>query len=452
LNYWKKNVTSHGRKDLEKVAYLVDLIIAYNSQDEKALNTINIPEYKSYRVRKEFNVTNYKEFFRGLIRFSTDPESAYQIFDNLHHQFPKHSTIALNRFAAKVNWALKIGTLTLFEEALDEWQQMEPELPETYLDNIKENTWINKLTAYYHLNNTTEFNKLYLTIPFHYQMKEDLIELKVVMLLKDQLQQDAKKILFKAISYHKDYSGKTPKFINRLKKKLDDEVDIKFLQNNFNEIFASEAKTLIQIFPDRLNPENKLGSFIAKEVALACSQMLDKINSVHDVGLEDRYNDLVQLALDARINQWNWKIKDQTRGGFSSNSKKYNPGERDIVISDANGEGLAVCEAFIWKDKSTAESHINKVFNYYHKRSNFIILIYDKRVFKNFATNWEKYKNRVLPNLSYPSGFDLKKEKWKELTNKFGYKSSAIKVGRSKHSKNTNIFHIMVSLNYRVII
>src|SRR5690554_3425061 len=450
LDYWKKNVTTHGKKDLKKVTYLVELMLAYNDKNEADLDTIEVPEHTSYKVNKDFEVDNYKQFFRGLIRFNTNPESAYQIFDNLHHQFPEHSNIALNRFAAKVNWASKTKTKVLFEEALDEWKQMEPSLPETYLENIKDSVWTNKLTVYYHLNNKIEFDKLYLSIPFLYQMKEDMVELKIGILLKNHLRQDAKKVLFNAINYHKDSAGRIPKFIRRLKNKLADEIDIKFLQNNFNEIFASQPKTLIQIFPDRLNAENKLGSFITKEMALASSKMLDKINSVRDVGLEDKYNDLVQLALEARVAQWGWQVKDQTRGGFSANKKKYNPGERDIIVCDSNSDALIVCEAFIWRDRRTAESHIKKIFNYHHKRKNFIILIYDKRKYENFDSSWKRYKEEVLPDISYPVGFDLNKTKWKELTKKFKYNSTGIKVGSSKHGKNTRIFHIMINLNYKV--
>lgn len=450
LDYWNKNVTTHGKNDLEKATYLVDLMLAYNDKDEKALDEIKIPESKSYKVQKEFEAGNYKQFFRGLIRFSTNPESAYQIFDNLHHQFPDHSTIALNRFAAKINWASKTKTNILFEEALDEWKQMKTSLSETYLENIKDSIWTNELTVYYHLDNKVEFDKLYLSIPYPYQMKEDMVELKIGMLLKNQLREDAKKVLFGATNYHEDSVGRIPKFIRNLKTKLDDETDIKFLQNNFNEIFASQPKNLIQIFPDRLNPENELGSFLTWEVALANSKMLDKINAVRDVGLEDKFNDLVQLALDARVAQWGWQVKDQARGGFSANNKKYNPGERDIIVCDSNSDALIVCEAFIWKDRPTAESHIKKIFNYHHRRKDFIILIYDRRQYKNFDSSWKRYKEAVLPDISYPENFDLIKDKWKELTKRFGYNSTGIKVGSSKHGKSTRIFHIMVNLNYRV--
>jgi hypothetical protein len=111
---------------------------------------------------------------------------------------------------------------------------------------------------------------------------------------------------------------------------------------------------------------------------------------------------------------------------------------------------LIVCEAFIWSNFKIAQAHIIKNFNYTHKRKNFIILIYDKRLYRNFDKNWNNYKNTTLPKIKYPLGFDLKKSKWKELTSRFGHKSSGIKVGCSKHGKDTKIFHIMVNLNYRI--
>src|SRR5690554_5804884 len=240
----------------------------------------------------------------------------------------------------------------------------EKKIPDIYLEHIKDNVWNNQLTAYYHSENKVEFDKLYLEIPFPYQMKEDMVELRIGMLLKYQLREDAKKILFRATEYHKDSLGRIPKFIRNLKIKLDDETDIKFLQNNFNEIFASQPETLIQIFPDRLNAENKIGKFIAREIALANSKMLDIVNSLKDVRLEDKYNDIVQLALDARISQWGWQVKDQSRGGSSGSQESTNPGERDIIICDSNGSILIVCEAFIWSNFNIAQAHITKNFNY----------------------------------------------------------------------------------------
>jgi hypothetical protein len=159
---------------------------------------------------------------------------------------------------------------------------------------------------------------------------------------------------------------------------------------------------------------------------------------------------VVQLALDARISQWGWQIKDQSRGGSSGSQGSTNPGERDLIICDSNGDILIVCEAFIWSNFKIAQAHIIKNFNYTHKRKNFIILIYDKRLYRNFDKNWNNYKNTTLPKIKYPLGFDLKKSKWKELTGRFGHKSSGIKVGCSKHGKDTKIFHIMVNLNYRI--
>lgn len=451
LNYWKKNVSTNGKKNLEEVRYLVELMIAYNETDEQSLDKIESPKQVFYKIQKRFSFNDYKQFFRGLIRFEINPESACQIFNDLYYKFPNHSSIALNRFAAKINFASKNEDEDLFEDALSEWEQMEENLSDTNLQTIKDSIWINKLTAYYHLNDKNKFDQLYLSIPYPYQMKEDMIELKIGILLKNQLKEEAKKVLYYATEYHKDSSGRQPKFITNLKTKLDYRIDIKLLQNNYNEIFSKQPETLIKILPERLNAENKIARFITREIALASSKMLDQINSIRDIHKEDKYNDIIQLLLEARMSQWGWQVKDQPRGGFSGSKASINPGERDLMICDSNGDTLIICEAFIWSSLSIVESHINKNFNYTHKRKDFIILIYDKRSNKNFVKNWNNYKENVLPKISYTSGFELKKSKWKELTKVFGYKASGIKSGISYHGNKTKVYHIMVNLNYKSV-
>ena len=449
LNYWETNIIPKRNKSkYHKASYLVKLMTAYNEKDEAKLENTKEPMEDFIEVTG-FKSNHYKSFFKALIRFDTNPESAYQIFNSLYHQFKESASVCINRFASKINWATKTNSDALFNEALEEWLIVENHLNPTLIASVQDSVWINKLTVYFNLKDIESFEKLYVELPLPYQMMKDAIAMRMEFYLDSNKRQEAVYLIEQATNYHQFADGTNPEFIIKLKEKLDDGSNIKVLQANYNEIYSKQPKTLIQIFPEKLNGQIEIGKFIAKEVALANSKMLDQINSIRDVHYEDKYNDIVQLVLEARFSQWEWQVRDQSRGGFSGSKASVNPGERDLIICNSNGEGLIVCEAFIWKGLSTTESHINKNFNYTHKRKDFIVLIYDKRLYNNFDKNWNNYKNKILPKISYTSGFELKKSKWKELTKSFGYKASGIKSGISYHGKDTKIYHIMVNLNYK---
>lgn len=450
LKYWETNIIpKRNESKYHKASYIVKLMTAYNEKDESKLQNIKEPKKDFIEVRG-FKSGHYKSFFKGLIRFDSDPESAYQIFNSLYHQFKQSASVCINRFAAKVNWASKTKSEALFKEALEEWLLVEKHLNPTLIASVQDSVWINKLTVYFNIKDLESFEKLYIELPLPYQMMKDAIAMRMELYLNNNNRQEAVYLIEQATNYHQFADGTNPEFIIKLKEKLDDGSNVKVLQANYNEIYSKKPKTLIQIFPEKLNGQIEIGKFIAKEVALAANKMLDQINSIRDVHYEDKYNDIIQLALDARISQWEWQVRDQSRGGFSGSKASVNPGERDLIICNSNGEGLIVCEAFIWKGLSTTESHINKNFNYTHKRKDFIVLIYDKRLYKNFDKNWNNYKNNVLPKISYTSGFELKKSKWEELTKAYGYEASGIRSGISYHGKNTKIHHIMVNINYKV--
>jgi hypothetical protein len=451
LSFWENINPPRENAKFEQASFIVKLVLAYNDKDIKRINSLIVPEQQNYRVSvvKPFN---YKQFFIGLIHFDSNPEKAYKIFDTLYLQFPDHTSICINRFASKINWATKTSDTSiknrLFNEALQEWLEIEKQLPESSLESIMDKIWVNKLTIYYHLKDFEEFDKLYATLPAPYQMIGDIISLKIEILLLQGKQQDAIQQLHQAIEYHQMLDGSNPDFITKLKTKVDDKSDIKLLKASYNEIFSKQPNTLILILPERLNGEIKIGKFITKEFAIATNKALEKILAIEEIKNEDKYNDLVQVALESRFGIFGWIVKDQTRGAFSAEGSDL--GERDIVIQNSNNETMIVCEAFIYRDITKTQSHLKKIFNYHHQRKHFIVLIYDLGTQRRFNNKWIKYFNETLPKLKYQKGFEIDTTANIDLTEELNYKESALKIGMTKHGKGSSIYHIMVNIKYKI--
>jgi len=448
LNFWETNIIPRRNKSkYHKASYLVKLMTAYNERDESKLEKIKEPKEDFIEVRG-FKSNHYKSFFKALIRFDSDPESAYEIFNSLYHQFKESATVCINRFAAKINWASKTNNEALFNEALEEWLIVEKYLNPTLIASVQDSVWINKLTVYFNLKDLESFEKLYVELPLPYQMMKDAIAMRMKLYIDNNKRQEAVYLIEQATNYHQFADGTNPEFIIKLKEKLDDGSNIKVLQANYNEIYSKQPKTLIQIFPEKLNGQIEIGKFIAKEVALASNKMLDKILSINEITKEDKYNDIIQLVLEPRFAIFGWQIKAQDRGGFSESG--YNEGERDLVLQDSNTEPFLVCEAFIYRDIPRVKSHLRKVFNYYHKKEDFVILIYDTKTIGRFEKKWTKYLTETLNKVIYPEDFGIDVSKTEDLTSDYNYVASGIKVGATFHGRETTIYHIMVNLNYKV--
>jgi hypothetical protein len=68
----------------------------------------------------------------------------------------------------------------------------------------------------------------------------------------------------------------------------------------------------------------------------------------------------------------------------------------------------------------------------------------------NFERKWNTYLNDTISKIEFPSGFEINVAETKDVTDEFDYKNSAIKIGVTTHGTNTNIYHLMINLNYKV--
>lgn len=452
LDYWEKNIASKRNEiKYEQSSFVVRLMLAYNQKDINQISKLEEPGQNAFEVRG-FKPYHYKQFFIGLIHFEDKSKEAYEIFDKLYNQFKEISSVCINRFAAKINWATKNDDITiknrLLKESLEEWENARKSLAAQSIESIIDKVWVNKLTVYYHLKNINEFEQLFINLPDPYQMMEEVSKMRTELFLEQTKQQEAIYYLNKVKEYHKFSDGSNPDFISELSSLVDDKSNIEILKVSYNEIFSKKPQTLIKIFPEKLNGQIDIGKFITKEFAIAINKALDKILTIDEIKNEDKYNDLVQVSLESRFSVFGWIVKDQTRGAFSG--KGINPGERDIVIQNSNSEAILVCEAFIYRDIKTTQSHLKKLFNYHHQKENLIILIYDLGLPSNFENKWGKYLKETLAKLSYPKDFEIDPSKTKDLTDYFNYKASAIKIGVTHHGKNTTIHHLMINLKYKV--
>lgn len=252
-------------------------------------------------------------------------------------------------------------------------------------------------------------------------------------------------------SYHKFAGEGDNIFIKDLRNKVNGIDNIQELRVHYNRIFTSSPDRLIKIFPENLNGRNDLPEFITNEIALAATRMLDKLNAVQSVLLENAYNDLIQIALESRVSPWGWTVKDQTRRAFSPAAKDL--GEIDLDIQDFNKNSFITCEAFILRDKQRVQSHIQKVVaDYTHKRKNLLILVYYVDKMTDFESKWKEYSETIVPGINFPVGYEMTGGALNDLTEKFGYKGTAIKIGSASHGTSTTLFHVFINVNYRGII
>jgi hypothetical protein len=120
-----------------------------------------------------------------------------------------------------------------------------------------------------------------------------------------------------------------------------------------------------------------------------------------------------------------------------------------LVICDTTGE-LSIIEAFKHSTKTVVQKHISKIFDYTHMRDVFFILAYDLKPSTSFKKRWEYYKTNMLKKLTYPIGYELENNDILDMTNDFGHTSSAIRICRTTHNNGTEIYHIMLNVDYFV--
>ncbi|MCU7550427.1 hypothetical protein OCK74_15000 [Chitinophagaceae bacterium LB-8] len=454
LTIWEKVKikNSHALNDQHEInCFRIKLLLAYHDQDEEKVDQIPDPKLRSHYQATEFSASRSRTFYKALVYLTKNraPE-AYSIFDTqLKTEGRDKVSLALNRFAAKIRWADNTSNVDdkkrLYREAIDEWKQYENTLlQQNELDFVKEMIWLNKLYVYSALTDYQAFDELFNKLEKPLQLSKDFLELSVMSLIKRKMQVQAESILSEAEEYHRLSNGNAPEFILRLKTHADNDDIIKVLREQYLRIFSRSAESLIKILPHKFTKDFGLPEFILSELVSVAEDVLTYVNSVSSIKKEDKYSDLLVLALSNRFKNYTWHVGN-ARGGFPE-SGKLNPGEIDFAIFGP-GERITICEALILKGKNVAnvEKHNFKVFNYDATRKFFFIIIYYLGDENKFKENWNGYKTDLASVIEFPSGFELD-GMVEDLSSTFG--NDSIKTGKSLHGATTTLFHIFININY----
>jgi len=457
LAYWENRILKGKRNDIDEykiIAFRIKLLLAYHTGDEKNIVLVEDPQFQYGSIQRSFSAIGEKGFYEALIFLKKkEPFKAYTIFNNqLNGSSEDRPTLALNRFASKLQLADETANIEnkkkLYAEAIEEWNEFEQKLSQDVpLQYIKEKIWHNKLNTYSHLENNKEFDVLYNQLEKTMQLRNDFLELRISNLVQRNMHLQAEKLLVEAEEYHQLSDGTLPDFIYSIRKITDTKDTQLFLQEQYNRIFSKSPEELIKIIPSNLNGSRTMPDFILNELTGAANDMLTYINSISAIDYEDKYSDLMILALNSRLRIYSWHVGN-ARGGYSD-SYKPNPGEIDFAIFTKK-EKLAICEAMILKGKntSTTQRHQFKIFNYDHSRKLFYIITYYKGKGDQFNTHWKQYKDDIASVIEFPTQFKLKRKTLEDLSKTFG--NNSIKVGKGKHAGDVELYHIFINIDYKV--
>jgi len=448
----KRRHTVDEEKD-QIFLYQSKLLMALQTKDEKELEKIPVPVFSSF-AGNEFSASDEKAFFRGIIYLDTKkPKAAFEIYNRLlSRATTDRPSLALNRFAAKLQWAKSIKNREnrnkLLTEALSEWQDFENKIGEpAKWAYMKDKVRYNQLDSYNLLNDTVHYEQLYNELTQDVKLRPDFLQLRIEYLVVQKMIPRAESLLNEARVIHQLDDETQPEFISSLEILIAPLVSINDLQNHYNRIFRSAPDRMIKIIPEAINSATLLPEFIMNEIHKVIAEMLIKINCLSAIDHEDKYSEMIMFGLNAAFIHYQWHTETE-RGGHPDTGGS-NLGEIDFSIKSSNGERIAVCEALILESKNThtTNQHVLKVFNYHPARNLFFLVTYYRGNPKNFDRSWAGYSNVITNSIKFPDGYEPRSKNVMSVKHPF---NDAIRVGKTIHKKDILLYHLFINVNYKL--
>ncbi|HBG69192.1 MAG: hypothetical protein A2W93_07660 [Bacteroidetes bacterium GWF2_43_63] len=338
--------------------------------------------------------------------------------------------------------------LVLLNQANQEWENFVSNLTNEErkgLSELGEPIASNNLYFFAASKDTVRFDQTVNKLSKRYLFDEEIIP----TVYKFYVERDLHELAFDYIKKAKEYLIESGTPISSIVQTIIDtsitsEV-LESIKKSLVNIRSIKAKDLPLTTPDIVNDKVILSEFILHEIVQASKVLLDKIQGIKTIPHEDRYNDLLLATLKLRFQIWAWSIHDQARKGSSPTGKSA--GETDITI-EAGNITIALFEALILtgKDKTATQKHVLKSFSYAKNLDRYYMIIYFKGAITAFDTTWISYKQDVSTSaFTTTFVFDTAKD-FEDLSSKFD-EVNHLKVAKSVHGNNIEMYHIMINLS-----
>jgi len=301
------------------------------------------------------------------------------------------------------------------------------------------------LFYYYASEDHIKFDQTINTLSKQYLYDDNLIPIIFNCYIKRNLPEQAFKYICDAQKYYYT-EGKTPNIdLAEYRRKATNHELFDRLRDTLMHLRSIAPEEVPPIVPEILNGKIKFHEFILGEIVNGLRIMRKKIRAVHSIIDEDRYNDVLLATLRLRLSVWGWDISDQEFGGVTAGGP--NPGELDHTIKAA-GRDLALIEAFTLNGGNfpKVEKHILKCNNYVRDIQNFYIVIYFIGDRKRFEACWTTYQADV-ERINYPSTWPMVTNSFEELPADIFPAIENMKLAKTRHKPNYEIFHIMIDLS-----
>lgn len=454
VKFWKEKVVQdRNTREYRERLYISELLFAYLKRDQEAIEAVEAPDkYRS--SMSELDYRAYKEFYLGLLHIKEEPQKSVRVFNDLAQRYPAYGSIALKRMVAKLNLAALESDLSIYREAYYEWQEAAGRhLTATWLDAMEPELSASLLIALLALGEHREIEERFYKLELPTRMTEPILRIRVNSLMEQKRTGEALLLVEAASTYHQFSGYSSIGFIKELEDRVSGEDNIAELSAYSHLIFSTPPAKLIRLLPPSFNGKENIHEFLIKEIVSAAEKMLGKIRTLDEIKSEDKFNDLMELVLDSRLNGIGMHVGEQSRGGLSDSAdstKTKQPGERDLPIMDRNKKVWLVCEALIYRGKTTAVQHLKKVFDYHHQRQAFAMLFYDNGSMNGgFESNWKRYSEGILPKTDFPIGMEITSP-FEDISSVYDCEHSAVKVGKTAHGTDTSIYHIFVNIDYKL--
>lgn len=441
----------HYQPEWVGVLFEIELLLAFKSQDKPRLLGLAIPKLPAHVTRSPVQLDRLKQFYLALylLKYEKTYAKATRLLKSLLALDDHNVRFAFQLYRARTLQAVHTdfapeNATQMLDYAQQQW--------ETFLVNLSvdekratvslaEAIDSNSLHYLARTESFARFDQVVNRLTNSYLFDEELIPVIYNTYRRRELPELAFAYLDKATQYYLEHDDNVPAVVDELRRRALDYKTIDRLKPLLGSLRNQPADIIPQLLPPVVNGHSRLDEFILRELVLAARAMVDKIQSIRQIGLENRYNDLLFALLELRFAVWGWSIHDQPRVGTSSGEK--DAGEADLLFKAA-GDTIALVEALILRSTAYTEEHILKCYSYVDV-TRYYVVVYHKGKPANFDTAWQTYQNTVLA-ISYPPGFIIDKSKGFEPTAANPEADSYLRVARTRHGTKYTMFHLLISL------